>query len=257
MKKTLLFALILSFGALHAQDILITDSAGTVWNNDTIPYEEIMTAGDASNSGFNIKFEKAYITNNSNKLLRIKVERVTTNYPSGINDQICWGGICENPEPIFNSVRVSKEYEDMSPQQVIAGGGLGFAGYYLPGGNYGTVYFTYTFFDVNQEVPSSSFVVAFNAKKSVGIKEEKGLGKFSLSPNPANDYFDLTGLKQNVVAGTTVEILNIVGKVVSEKPINNPSEFERIDISELRAGIYFVRVKTENQISETQKLIIR
>lgn len=257
MKKALLFALLLSFSAIQAQDILITDSSGTIWNNDTIKMEKYMSTADANDSFFDLKFERAFIKNNSDSVLTIKVERAVFSYPTGINDQICWGGICEQTVDPFSSIRVSALYAEMGPDSIIAGGGSGFAGYYLPRGNYGTVYFKYTFFDQNSKVPSSSFVIAFKVKNPVGIEEEKGRSKFAMSPNPASEYFKLEGIKSHNSSGQVVEILNITGKIVSEKQIINSTDLERIDITNLRPGIYFVRVKTTNAVSETQKLVVR
>lgn len=256
MKKFLLIALLISFTAVQAQDIVIMDSVGTIWNGDTIEVEKYMSSQDAADTTFMIKFQEAYIKNNSNSTISVNVKREVGSAQSGINDQMCWGGICEQEIFPFNNTRTSSFYFNMQPQDVIAGGGSGFAGYYLPRGAYGPSYFTYTFYDLNLSAIPASFTVKFNAVQSVGIKEHAAYSKFNIKPNPASDYIEMSNLPASR-SEIEVEVLNIVGKVVAEKIINSSEGKERIEISHLQSGIYFVRIKTDQKYSETQKLIVR
>lgn len=59
-------------------------------------------------------------------------------------------------------------------------------------------------------------------------------------PNPARDYFNL----RSTDPITVIEILNITGEVAVDKtmPINN-----QVDISNLAAGQYFIRIYFENR----------
>lgn len=256
MKKFLFIAFLISFTAVKGQDILIMDSVGTIWNGDTIEMEKHMTTQDAADTTFMIKFQEAFIKNNSNGVVSVKVKRVVGTAQTGINDQMCWGGICEQEIFPFDDERTSTFYFNMQPQDVIAGGGSGFAGYYMPRGAYGPSYFTYTFYDMNLSASPAVFTVKFNAIKSVGIKERPAQSKFNVKPNPASDYIEMSNLPSSQ-SEIEVEILNIIGKVVAEKMIDPSEGKERIGISHLQSGIYFVRIKTDQKYSETQKLIVR
>ena len=83
------------------------------------------------------------------------------------------------------------------------------------------------------------------------VTEEFGVvNNFSLSPNPASTYFTLNGDVQSV------QIYSITGQLVKSFKSNftNESQFE---ISDLNKGIYFVKVKNENNRETTLRLIIQ
>jgi hypothetical protein len=71
--------------------------------------------------------------------------------------------------------------------------------------------------------------------------------EITLYPNPATDNFTINSAKL-----VNVEILNMLGKVV--KSVNNVDNSTAIDVSNLEAGVYFVKVLGENS-TETIKLI--
>jgi len=67
--------------------------------------------------------------------------------------------------------------------------------------------------------------------------------QFNMYPNPANDQFtvDFAGVERNNVQ---INVYNLVGELV--KSINPSSSTDKVlvDMSELKAGVYLVRVKT-------------
>jgi hypothetical protein len=60
-------------------------------------------------------------------------------------------------------------------------------------------------------------------------------------------------LNINHVSGANVEIINLLGQTV--KSVNNISEYQRINISELEQGTYFVKVIVDGN-SVNHKVII-
>jgi hypothetical protein len=70
----------------------------------------------------------------------------------------------------------------------------------------------------------------------------------TLFPNPADDFFSITGLQS-----TTVYIYDISGKLIKE--INNYSS-ETINTTDLTKGIYFIKYAVNSQI-QTKKLTIK
>jgi len=84
----------------------------------------------------------------------------------------------------------------------------------------------------------------FSGTKTIANKE------FRLYPNPANDYlrFEIPGM-----AGANIEIYDYCGRTVLHEKI---SQSQDIDISMLNAGMYLVKV-TSNNINEFEKIIIR
>ncbi len=76
--------------------------------------------------------------------------------------------------------------------------------------------------------------------------------KFSKSfvyPNPAKDYVNI-----DKILNANIQINNISGKTVYTK--NNCSENEKVNISNLNSGIYFIRIENNNEVF-TKKLIVK
>jgi len=76
---------------------------------------------------------------------------------------------------------------------------------------------------------------------TVGIDNLPNSG-ISLMPNPVNDVLQIKGNKQI----QTVVILDNVGRTLKEYSVNNTDY--KIDMSELKIGIYFIKIKTDNSV---------
>lgn len=70
---------------------------------------------------------------------------------------------------------------------------------------------------------------------------ETEINKFTIYPNPAQDYFIVAGISDN----SKVNVLGIDGKVVLS------SESLKVDVSSLSPGKYLVELITEDQITRT------
>ncbi|WP_452599525.1 T9SS type A sorting domain-containing protein [Pontimicrobium sp. MEBiC01747] len=77
--------------------------------------------------------------------------------------------------------------------------------------------------------------------------EENELTGYSIFPNPANDVVTIKGLENTL---SKVEVFNIAG----QKVYNSTSNMETINVSTFNAGVYFVKLSTE-EASLTTKLI--
>lgn len=75
---------------------------------------------------------------------------------------------------------------------------------------------------------------------------------FSLSPNPVKDIFTVNS--KNNIAIQNITVVDINGRVVNEVNNLNSSEAMQVNISELNAGVYFVKVQTELGVG-TSKII--
>lgn len=76
------------------------------------------------------------------------------------------------------------------------------------------------------------------------------LKKLTFFPNPASSYLVLQEVPKNI---KTVEIYSISGKSVGSFSLQN----NRINVSGLSSGIYFINLKTSTKTSETLKFIKR
>lgn len=74
---------------------------------------------------------------------------------------------------------------------------------------------------------------------------------FSIQPNPVNDVFSLTA--KNGVSLENVQVIDINGRVVSETNVSD-SDSVQINVSDLTAGVYFVKVQSDLGVG-TSKII--
>jgi Leucine-rich repeat (LRR) protein len=72
----------------------------------------------------------------------------------------------------------------------------------------------------------------------------------SIFPNPSDDIINID--IENI-HGATIEIYNVSGRLIFSKALN--SKFEKIDISGLSEGMYFIKVRQEQNV-RIEKLIV-
>ena len=75
--------------------------------------------------------------------------------------------------------------------------------------------------------------------------------KFSLSPNPANDFISVTNSDNILVSGISITDLN--GRVVKQNSYSNVSNIQ-VNVSDLASGIYMMNI-TSDKGSVTKKII--
>ena len=72
-------------------------------------------------------------------------------------------------------------------------------------------------------------------------------------PNPAsNKIFVKSYGEQSILA---VSIINLAGSELMQ--ISPDKKISTVDISQLQAGIYFIKIKLDNQETVTQRLIVK
>ena len=73
---------------------------------------------------------------------------------------------------------------------------------------------------------------------------------FKLNPSPANEFVTIS----NIEAGSIVSLINLSGKIISQTITNSSSLI--IPTSDFNAGVYFVRVMTENGAVGVERLVV-
>ncbi|MBI3509666.1 MAG: T9SS type A sorting domain-containing protein [Bacteroidetes bacterium] len=94
---------------------------------------------------------------------------------------------------------------------------------------------------------TTSDTVVFDPSQCTGVAENNFSDQFSLSANPAHDELNINF--GNVYdADVLLSIYNSLGQKVQEEKFRaHPSAQEKIGISDLHAGIYFVVLESEGQ----------
>ena len=92
--------------------------------------------------------------------------------------------------------------------------------------------------------------ISFVKEISTQVSEEK-LNQISLYPNPASTFFTLN----NVVEGTSVNVIDVTGKVVISNSVIDTDKTMKIEASNLSNGIYVIQLKNNGAVAQ-KKLII-
>jgi hypothetical protein len=69
---------------------------------------------------------------------------------------------------------------------------------------------------------------------------------FSLYPNPASHQLVLSHDNKTLAAGCVFEIYDLNGRILHQAPLDFTSTTMSVDISKLRASLYFVKIKKNN-----------
>ena len=75
----------------------------------------------------------------------------------------------------------------------------------------------------------------------------------SISPNPAQTYITIKTPTSYLSSETSIEIISLDGKIISK--LNTDKSTTKIDVSNLKSGIYYVRISNNSNIN-VQKLLI-
>ncbi len=239
MKKILLFAIAALFGfAAYAQSFQMH------YEGEVLPDQGTITVtGEASAA--EIVTEVA-VTNISGVPMDVKVKKYDVDLLPNTSTVFCWGACF--PSYVYVSPNSILIQPDATCEE--------FSAHYQPGGVSGVSFAMYTFFDANNVNDSVSFNVEFNAG-TVGIGEPNHDDRFVSAPYP-NPASDQTSIDFNFPEGGTgkIVLMNMLGAVVKETAITRVSGTARLDVSDLRDGVYFYSVVHNNQVIETKKLVV-
>ncbi len=215
-------------------------------NSLKLYYHNNLLANDDSiylfmdSSQYTVQYVQLAVENISNNNLNVKVKKTEISVIPGTENSFCWS-MCYD-----TSVLVSPHYITIPAHSINSDD---FYGEYYPKGHLGTSIIRYTFFDMNNTTDSASMIAVYVATP-VGIEELAENNNILLYPNPTSG---ITNLNVDLGKDFTIEIFNSLGaKVLQENIISNS-----IDLSLLPEGIYYYRIKENNQIKTNNVLVIQ
>jgi hypothetical protein len=115
-----------------------------------------------------------------------------------------------------------------------------------------TTTITYTVTGTNACGTATATVVQ-NIIDCTGIETITNAGGISIYPNPASDYVSIAVPANLASANTSVEITDALGKLVMKETIN--TDVTTLRITELKDGIYFFKVISNNQTMKVGKVV--
>ena len=105
--------------------------------------------------------------------------------------------------------------------------------------------------NVGQQFGSANIKgINFIKEITTQVSEEK-LNQISLFPNPASTFFTLN----NVVDGTSVNVIDVTGKVVISNSVIDSEKTMTIETANLSNGIYIIQLKNNGAVAH-KKLVI-
>ncbi len=99
---------------------------------------------------------------------------------------------------------------------------------------------------------ANAVISRFDITQIVGISEQQQSdgNQFSIYPNPSSDFVTLQ-LSKTAVEGTTIQVVDLTGRVVSQQQTSGSDLYYTIDVSDLAVGMYFIElVNNEGTISQ-------
>ncbi len=105
-------------------------------------------------------------------------------------------------------------------------------------------YYFYNWQVQPQSCLSAMAPVTATINSTSGISESSS-SDFGIFPNPNNGKFEITLNNQNYQEAT-ITMVNILGETVLEKKISYNKDPLLIDASELKQGLYYIKVQTDN-----------
>lgn len=79
-------------------------------------------------------------------------------------------------------------------------------------------------------------------------------GNFIVSPNPFNSLISIK-LEQVTSTAITIQLYNVLGSLVKTYKETNPSDVLNYDLSDLNAGVYFIKISNNNSESQLKKIV--
>ena len=109
---------------------------------------------------------------------------------------------------------------------------------------------------VNSNMSHRIGTVTFNyIDSTLSINQIDTLESIKLHPNPSTGQISISNIKNNEL--NTIEIFNILGRLVKEMSIKPRLTKVDMDLTSLNKGIYLVHIKAIDAASKTQKLVIK
>lgn len=202
---------------------------------DWYPNDSIVTAIDANNYT-ELKIEQI---NQTSDTLNLEIEIVYRNVPSSWDGMICVEGLCLGTVPAVGTV---------VPMAPISGPINGYARWTVsPMGGTEAAELHIRVYDKDNPTDGDTAVWIITGT-TVGFEEE-GVSAFEIYPNPTNSNIVISNTENTDL----FQIQDLSGAIVREMASAKTTN-QVIDLSELPAGLYFIRAFKEGILVETQKI---
>lgn len=242
MKNVLLVAFFFSFFSIQS----FTQSFELYHNGELFPSGGTITViGEAQPQLW--LYAHMSIKNISETDKYVKARKHEIDVVTGSDNTFCWV-ICW-----LNTIFTSPSGLTLEPGEL----NETFTGDYISNGNSGVTIMRYSFFDDDNPMDSVYFYAEFNAG-TVGI-DEMGIESVVVShayPNPARSQVSFDYTIPATASQATIRVHNLLGSVVKEIRLTEPTGKVTVDVNDLKDGFYFYSITANNEIIDTRRLVI-
>lgn len=179
----------------------------------------------------------------------IRVRKFELNKIQGTWNSFCWGSCID--DTVY-----------LSPDAVTVNAGttdeLSFTGEYKSKNHPGKTIVMYTFFDAANPNDSASYIAIYYAGSGMGINNaSKNVNTVSAAfPSPAKNSFSIN-YSISDCKNAKIELRNVIGNVVGEIELNESTGVATFDVSDLKDGVYFYTLITDNKARVTKRVVIQ
>ena len=244
MKKLLSFCIvaILSTVYVNAQSILLSWDGAVLEDTVTVWVDPYSTESTVFH---------AVATNNTDADMAVNVLRTNVDTIAGTINSFCWADLCYPP------------FLDLSGHSVFLAAGassedLNFKGEFFAQENLGASLVKYKFFNVDNEEEFVEVVVRYiSSPAGIEVDYADNISMSNAYPNPAHSAFKLDYSFDMRFNTATIKVVNLLGSIVKVVELDQNSNSVSVDVSDLKAGVYFYSVLVNNEIFQTKKLVVR
>ncbi len=242
MKRILLLFTLAYFGTLvaFAQSLSLSYETTQYANGDMITYTSTSTASTI--------VSHMWVSNNSANDVVVRVKKIELDTVPGSENYYCWTS-CYLPMVYVSDTLTIKAGEINKSH---------FSGDYDAYGNAGKTRIMYVFYNDANVNDSVAFIAEYNAGSQVSFSTVEVMDvDMKVYPNPAQNHIFVDYRLPSKNTSATVQIRNVLGSVVHQSILTQNNGVERIDVSNLKDGVYFYSLIINDDAVVTRKLLIR
>lgn len=196
-------------------------------------------------------YGKAAIKNNSATAKVVKVKRhYDASNPLIDSNAICWGFCFET------TVDISPMGISIAPGSTNS---IDFSGHVYPDkdGIARAGQIMYTFFVDENPQDSASILITFEVSPTFSIAKYQNLNRtLSIYPNPGKNWVELS-MEINANESAIISFADITGRIVKSTVLQSGESLHRLNISDLKAGIYLYTVSINHAVVATRRLVVK
>ncbi|MBN2747577.1 MAG: T9SS type A sorting domain-containing protein [Bacteroidales bacterium] len=242
MKRILLIFTLAYLGTLVAFAQSLSLSYGTTQysNGDLITFTSTSTASTI--------VSHMWVANNSANDIVVRVKKIELDTVPGSENYFCWTS-CYLPMVYVSDTMTIKAGEINKSH---------FSGDYDAFGNAGKTKVMYVFYNDANINDSVAFIAEYYAGSPVSFSTVEVVDvDVKVYPNPAKDFVFVDFKLPSITSSASIQIRNVLGSIVYQSMLTQNKGVEKIDVSQLKDGVYFYSLIINNDAVVTRKLLVR